>query len=106
MNKLIITLAALTAITLSAPVAQAGVDCDEDSISACVRQFIPNKAWSGSMPSAPRASEAPTAAQPTPPAAAAPAPKTVETPAKLGGPAELCKKYFANIGRMIDVRCD
>ncbi len=121
MNKLIIALAALAAITLAAPTAQAGFDCDddEDSIAECVRSFIPRKSFSmPSMPSRPampgkaQIGERPEApkvapkAERTEPKADAPLAKVAEKPARLGGPSDLCKKYFANIGQMIDVRCD
>lgn len=115
MNKLIITLVALTAITLSAPVAHAGFDCDEDEIVDCVRSFIPKGAFAmPSMPAMPgkaRVSETPAAPKVAPKAERrnsnadeAPA-KVAEKPTRLGSK-DVCKKYFANIGQMIDVRCD
>ncbi len=122
MNKLIIALAALTAITLTAPVAHAGFDCDEDDIAACVRSFIPKKAFTGAMPSmpkmpsmpskAPRATEKPEAPKAAPradrsnPQADKPAEKVAEKPAKVAGSKDNCKKYLSSIGQMVDVRCD
>lgn len=117
MKKLLAVCAALAAITFSMAQAQAqGVSlagCDEDSIADCVRQFMPKaglpkmalpKGLPRGMPMLDD-DDAPAMPSARPGMPGVPPKTMLKPPAKLGGPKDLCKKYLAGIGQMVDIPC-